>query len=319
MNTEQDTLTYVYAVTRHTEPLRELLAGLRGVGRAPVVLLDADPLDVDLLDADLLDAGPLDGDREAGPATAAGAGPAAPAPLALVVSPVPRRDFDESALKDHFEDLEWLENVARAHHEVVQAVAGRETVLPLRMATVYRDDARARLALSEQRSAFARRLAELKDRTEYGIKVYLTPSTPPTADAPPGSADGPGPTTPGKAYLQRRKAQHHARETVYQQAQQACEAIEAIAAGYTPHRIRHAPQSGALTGPGEERRENVVNDAYLVPDGEATRFRAEIEQAARDFPHIRVEVTGPWAPYSFAMAPDEAAAPAGSEGQGQGP
>ncbi|MFE4871954.1 GvpL/GvpF family gas vesicle protein [Streptomyces sp. NPDC056682] len=292
MNTGQDTLTYVYAIARQTEPLRELLAGLQGVGRAPVVLLAADP--------------------GAGAAPAARSGPAA---LALLVSPVPQQDFNETALKDHFEDLEWLEEVARAHHEVVQAVAARETVLPLRMATVYQDDGRARRALTEQQPAFARRLAELDGHTEYGVKVYLDPSAP-SAATPPGDAALPGPTTPGKAYLQRRKAQHHARETVYQQAQQAAEAVAAIAANYTPHRVRHAPQSGALAGPREDRRENVLNDAYLVPDGDAPRFRTDIEQAAREFPDIRIEVTGPWAPYSFAMTPDQAADPAGSVEQG---
>ncbi|MEU1074690.1 MULTISPECIES: GvpL/GvpF family gas vesicle protein [unclassified Streptomyces] len=305
MNTGQDTLTYVYAVTRQTEPLRGLLAELRGVGRTPVVLLAADP-----------ETGPS---PAAGSTSAAGHAPAAgavPAPLALVVSPVPYDDFNETALKDHFEDLEWLESVARAHHEVVQAIATRETVLPLRMATVYRDDSRARLALTEQQPVFARRLAELDAHTEYGVKLYLTRAAPPPAAAPVGSADGPGPTTPGKAYLQRRKAQHHARETVYQEARQAAASIEVIAAAYTPHRVRHAPQSGALTGPREDRRENVVNDAYLVPDGDADRFRSDIEQAAREFPGIRVEVTGPWAPYSFAMTADEAADQSGSEGQG---
>ncbi|MEV6551864.1 GvpL/GvpF family gas vesicle protein [Streptomyces sp. NPDC051597] len=305
MNTGQDTLTYVYAVTRQTEALRGLLADLRGVGRTPVLLLAADP--------------ESEPSPAAGPTTAAGHAPAAgavPAPLALVVSPVPYEDFNEAALKDHFEDLEWLESVARAHHEVVQAIATRETVLPLRMATVYRDDSRARLALTDQQPVFARRLAELDAHTEYGVKVYLTPAAPPPAAATVGSADGPGPTTPGKAYLQRRKAQHHARETVYQEARQAAASIEAIAATYTPHRVRHAPQSGALTGPREDRRENVVNDAYLVPDRDAARFRADIEQAAREFPDIRVEVTGPWAPYSFAMTADEAADQAGLEGQG---
>ncbi|MEV5947869.1 GvpL/GvpF family gas vesicle protein [Streptomyces sp. NPDC051993] len=292
MNTGQDTLTYVYAIARQTQPLRELLAGLRGVGRAPVVLLAADSGD--------------------GSTPVGGTGPAA---LALVVSPVPQQDFNETALKDRFEDLEWLEEVARAHHEVVQAVAARETVLPLRMATVYQDDGRARRALTEQQPAFARRLAELDGHTEYGVKVYLDPSAPPAA-APTGDAGLPGPTTPGKAYLQRRKAQHHARETVYQQAQQAAEAVAVIAANYTPHRVRHAPQSGALAGPREDRLENVLNDAYLVPDADALRFRTDIEQAAREFPDIRIEVTGPWAPYSFAMTPDQAADPAGSVGQG---
>lgn len=61
--------------------------------------------------------------------------------LVAAVSDVPGEDFAEDTLKRHLEDLEWLEAVARAHHEVVAALAGRTTVLPLRLATVYRDDA----------------------------------------------------------------------------------------------------------------------------------------------------------------------------------
>ncbi|MEU6755625.1 GvpL/GvpF family gas vesicle protein [Streptomyces sp. NPDC046685] len=276
--TTDEPLTYVYAVARQTEPLGELLTTLRGVGRAPVGLL-ADPSD------------------------------AGPAPLAFVVSPVPHGEFDETALKDHFEDLRWLEEVARAHHDVVQAVAAHATVLPLRLATVYQDDGRAARALAGQHETFARRLAELDAHTEYGVKIYLPPPAAPATPQHPAEAGAAAPTTPGKAYLQRRRAQHHARETVYGQAEQAAATIEAIAARYTSQRVRHAPQSGALSGP----QENVLNDAYLIPDEHAEQFRAALADAARGFPDIHVEVTGPWAPYSFAGPPAEAPDPADTE------
>lgn len=270
MNTPLESLTYVYAVARPTEPLQGALASLSGIDRAPVRLLPDT-------------------------SEASGAG------LAFVISAVPERDFNEIALKEHFEDLQWLEYVARAHHEVVQAVAAHATVLPLRMATVYQDDRRARQALIEQRDTFVQRLAHLEAHTEYGVKMYLTPFAPPTTAEPTADLGAAAPITPGKAYLQRRRAQHDTRERVYQQAQQAAAAIEATAARYASQRVRHAPQSSALTGP----QENVLNDAYLVPDQQAEQFRTAIAQAAQDFPDIRIEVTGPWAPYSFAMPPPE--------------
>ncbi|MGW0749173.1 GvpL/GvpF family gas vesicle protein [Streptomyces sp. NPDC002587] len=307
MNTPADALTYVYAVARPTPPLREALARMSGIDRAPVRLLpDAEE-----------DAAHAEADTVSGAETGAG--------LAFVISEVPRRDFNETALKDHFEDLQWLENVARAHHDVVQAVAARTAVLPLRMATVYQDGDRARQALAAQRSTFSERLAQLEAHTEFGVKIYLPAPTSPTDEQSPAPA-GPSsaPASPGKAYLQRRRAQHHARETVYQQAQTAAEAIEVIAARHASQRVRHAPQSGALTGP----RENVLNDAYLVPDEQAEQFRSAIVQAAQDFPDIRIEVTGPWAPYSFAMppppgtqataeAPDPAGPPDPADAQGR--
>ncbi|MGW5852053.1 GvpL/GvpF family gas vesicle protein [Streptomyces sp. NPDC055254] len=267
MTTTDATLTYVYAAAPLTADLRDAVAGLRGIYGSPVFFLSA------------------------GPPTAG------PSP-AFAISHVPQRDFNEHALKNHFEDLDWLENVARAHHDVVQALSLRTTVLPLRMATVYQDDDRARQALAEQLDAFAERLAQLTDHTEYGVKIYLAP-----AAAPPGAgpaADGAA-TTPGKAYLQRRRAQHSAQEAVYGQAQRAAASIEAIASRYASQRARHPTQSGALTGPAE----NVLNDAYLVPHAYAEEFQAAIAEAAGVFDGVRIEVTGPWAPYSFAMPPAE--------------
>ncbi|MGW6360670.1 GvpL/GvpF family gas vesicle protein [Streptomyces sp. NPDC055092] len=48
----------------------------------------------------------------------------------LVVSHVRAQDFQEDALKQHLEDLEWLKAVARAHHGVIEALAAHTTVLP---------------------------------------------------------------------------------------------------------------------------------------------------------------------------------------------
>ncbi|MET9855565.1 GvpL/GvpF family gas vesicle protein [Streptomyces sp. NPDC006450] len=281
MNTP-GTLTYVYAVTRPTDRLREALAGLHGIGQEPARLL-------------------APAATSASSAATSGSGPT---PLAFVAGDVPARDFNETSLKEHFEDLHWLEYVARTHHDVVQSVAAHAPVLPLRMATVYQDDQRARQALADQHDGFAERLDQLHAHTEYGVKIYLDPTAgpPPPADAPTTQHAS---TTPGKAYLRARRAQHHAREAVHRQAQQAAEAIEAIAARHTTRRVRHAPQRGALTGP----QENILNDAYLVPDDQADRFQSAIAEAARDFPDLRIEVTGPWAPYSFAMPPTDPAGP----------
>ncbi|MFD7260093.1 GvpL/GvpF family gas vesicle protein [Streptomyces sp. NPDC059874] len=274
-------LTYVYAVTQPTDRLHEALAGLRGIGQEPARLLPP---------------------TTATPSTG-------PIPLAFVAGDVPARDFNETSLKDHFEDLHWLEYVARTHHDVVQAVAAHAPVLPLRMATVYQDDQRACQALADQHDSFAQRLDQLHAHTEYGVKIYLSPTT--TGPNPATDADAPSTqqasTTPGKAYLQARRAQHHAREAVHRQARQAADAIEAIAARHTTHRVRHAPQRGALTGP----QENILNDAYLIPDDQADQFQSAIAEAARSFPDLRIEVTGPWAPYSFAMPPP--ASPAGPD------
>ncbi|MFE8938314.1 GvpL/GvpF family gas vesicle protein [Streptomyces sp. NPDC007872] len=270
MNGHED-LTYVYAAAPDTREVRASLQDLRGVSGAPVSLLSL-------------------------PA-------AGPDPVAFVVSRVAPDQFDERTLKARFEDLEWLEDVARAHHDVVQTVARHDTVLPLRLATVYQNDDRARRALTAQRHVFAERIALLHGRSEFGVKLYVGSTGPTGPSEPRDGTDGPS-LSPGKAYLRRRRAQHSAQEVRYRHAQEAADRVEALASRFSTHRVRHPAQRGALAGP----EENVLNDAYLVPYDRAEEFRTALAAAVDGLDGVRVEVTGPWAPYSFATPPEPEAA-----------
>ncbi|MFF5389911.1 GvpL/GvpF family gas vesicle protein [Streptomyces sp. NPDC013012] len=319
MNGRQD-LTYVYAAAPDTPEVRASLAGVRGVSGAPVSLL---PLRTDSrptafpTTASLSPASPSTGPPSAGsfpvgsppadplPTTDPAPGPD-PAPVAFVVSRVASDEFDERTLKARFEDLEWLEGVARAHHEVVQTVARHDTVLPLRLATVYQNDERARGALAAQQHVFAERIGLLRDRSEFGVKLYLGPtgSSEPREDAADASLG------PGKAYLRSRRAQHSAQEVRYRHAQEAADRVEALAARFSTHRVRHPAQRGALAGP----EENVLNDAYLVPYDRGEEFRTALTAAVEGLDGVRVEVTGPWAPYSFATPSPPPAPEASGEG-----
>ncbi|WP_225101776.1 GvpL/GvpF family gas vesicle protein [Streptomyces sp. CoH27] len=267
-----DVLTYAYAVVRVAEGLQEAAAPLRGVAGAPVGLVTDT------------------GDDQMG----------------LVVSHVPAQDFREDALKRHLEDLEWLEAVARAHHGVIEALAECTTVLPLRLATVYLDDQRAREVLEAGWTVFAERLARLSEHVEWGVKIYVEPSAVPAAPAVP-AAD----LTPGRAYLRNRRQQQSVRDTVYQAAQKAAERVEAAGRKHASDRVRHRVQQGFLaevagSAAGAGAGENVVNDAYLVPLKRCDDFLADVTRAAEGLDGVRIEATGPWAPYSFAMPPGEA-------------
>ncbi|TVL89303.1 GvpL/GvpF family gas vesicle protein [Streptomyces sp. SAJ15] len=258
-----DTVTYAYAVARNTEGLSGALSEVEGVVGAPVRLTRAP------------------GDDE----------------LVAAVSPVPARDFSEEALKRHLEDLAWLEAVARAHHAVVEALAARTSVLPLRLATVYLDDVRVAEVLDAGRAAFLEQLSRLAAHVEWGVKVYVDPSADAAAAAEPEAAGG---LSPGRAYLRGRSAQRRSREESFRAARQAAERVEEVGRRHAADRTRHRAQQGELAGgPGV----NVVNDAYLVARDRAERFRTEVERAAEGLPGVRVELTGPWAPYSFAAPP----------------
>ncbi|MFJ9789692.1 GvpL/GvpF family gas vesicle protein [Streptomyces globosus] len=266
-------LVYAYAATPPAPALEHVLPALTGVAGSPVTLLTL---------------------------TGPGHGPAA----AFAVSDVPRSEWDEEALKVRFEDLAWLEETARAHHRVIEELAAHTTVLPLRLATLYADRAGALAALRDHGQALATGLARLSAHTEYGVKLYVRPAaaTDPSGDARPPAAGASAPRPgAGRAYLQARRAQQHARDDHYAQARTAAERIAALAAPHTADHVRHPAQSGPLTASGAGQ--NVLNDAYLVPDAEAEAFRDAVHTAVRGLSGVRLELTGPWAPYSFAAPP----------------
>ncbi|MEV5342252.1 GvpL/GvpF family gas vesicle protein [Streptomyces sp. NPDC052676] len=259
-------LSYAYAVVRSSATAAPAaLSGVRGVAGAPVTLVRAGP-------------------------------------VAAAVSPVPADEFSETALTARLEDLDWLEATARAHHVVVDALAAHTTVLPLRLATVYRDDARVERMLNARERDFTSLLDRLDGHLEWGVKVYAEadPAPPPEQDAPAGEPGS------GRAYLRRRRQQYRTREDVWRAAEEAARRTAELARGLAVDRARHRPQQGDLAAVPGRHVANVANDAYLVPRHLAEEFRERMRHAADDLPGVRVEVTGPWAPYSFTAQPEGA-------------
>ncbi|CAM3113863.1 GvpL/GvpF family gas vesicle protein [Saccharomonospora xinjiangensis] len=254
---------WLYAVARGFDPAP--LEDLRGVAGAPV-------RDVRVRDEDT---------REE---------------LSAVVSPVSLDEFGEQALRRNLEDLDWLSATARAHDAVVAAVSAAATAaVPLRLATVSFDEDRVRDLVTRNRAEFVTTLNALTGRTEWGVKVYTDPgrlapaSTTASAESSSGGA--------GAAYLRRRKAALSARETGEQVAAEHAERLHARLAGAAVADRRHPPQDPKLSG---ERAHMVLNGAYLVDDDRAAAFAELVRELDAEHDAVRVELTGPWPPYSFA-------------------
>src|SRR5947209_3475777 len=90
--------------------------------------------------------------------------------LAALVSAVPLREFDELRLREHLSDMNWVERVARAHEGVLDAAGRQVTVIPMRMCSIYRDEAGVRSMLEREAPAMRRALELLRDKAEWGGK-----------------------------------------------------------------------------------------------------------------------------------------------------
>ena len=234
-----------------------------------------------------LDYGDLEGLARAGvgggdPRLVDGAG------LAAVVSDVPRAEFETRALDERLTDLDWLAATARAHHHVVDTLGGHRTVAPVSLATVYFDDERVRELLTTNRPAFTAVLDRLRGRAEWGVKVSIRGG---------GRDDGPAERPrSGADYLRGRRRALREGDQAVARAEAEAEEVDATLRALAVDARRHRPQERALTGRPERM---VLNGAYLV-DAAAAGGLAAAVAAWDDHPRVRVELTGPWVPYSFA-------------------
>jgi hypothetical protein len=229
--------------------------------------------------------------------------------VTAVVSEVPLAEYDDEALRQNLEDLVWLERAARAHHGVVDALSRGGPVIPARLATVYRDRDAVAQMLAERRADFVAALDRVDGRVELGVKAYVVP-----VDADAAVDEGSG--GPGTAYLRKRRAQLTRRDESQRVAAQSAVEVHAALSERAEAARRHAPQDRRLSG---EDTEMVLNGAYLVRESDVGEFAALLEALSRRHPPVRLRLTGPWPPYSFAGQAPQAQSQAQSQAPPQAP
>ena len=231
--------------------------------------------------------------------------------LTVLVSDVRSAEFGEAALRENLENLDWLDEVAREHHYVIDAAARLFPLLPVRLATVYSGDAAVCAALAEHNGRLLNVLRRVGGRIEWGVKAYTAqePEAAPesgTAESDKAGADTGQDAGPrggaGLAYLKRRRAQLTEAREAKASAVSAAQAVHAdLTAKATDARL-HPPQSAQLSG---VRQPMLLNAAYLLDPSDAATFTAAVAGQATAHPELRVELTGPWPPYSFADGDDD--------------
>jgi len=211
--------------------------------------------------------------------------------LAAVVSDVDLEEYGEAGLRRNLERLDWLEEVARRHDEVVHAVAEHGPVAPLRLATICLDDVGVRRRVDEWHDALEQVLDRVEGRREWSVKAFAARAEPqPAASAAAGEG--------GAAYLRRKKAETLTRIEGEEQAREVAEEVHARLSAVSVASRRLPPQDPRLTG---HAGTMTLNGAYLVDTARGDEFAEAVRVAQADHPEAGIDAAGPWPPYSFAM------------------
>jgi hypothetical protein len=162
------------------------------------------------------------------------------------------------------------------------------------MATVYLSDEGVRELLGDHRAEMVATLDRLRSRSEWGVKGYATSST----DASEEELDSPS-EAPGTAYLLRRRAQRDRTARRHRDLVEVAEDAHAQLAAVAVASRRYPPQDARLSRRPEPM---ILNAAYLVDDADVVQFEERVHAVSRV--DLQLELTGPWAPYSFASSVD---------------
>lgn len=212
-----------------------------------------------------------------------------------VVSDVDLDEFGEEGLRQHLEDLAWLESVATAHDRVARVAAEHAPTAPLRLATVFLGDDSVREQLVLWRDAASQALDRVEGRSEWSVKAYADPAgRPTTPEAEASSTEGVG---AGKAYLLKRREATRLKEEQARADAEIAEEFHAMLQGCSVMSRRLAAQDRRLTG---HTGEMILNGTYLVDQAQVDRFKEVVDRLAGAHAHVRVQLAGPWPPYSFA-------------------
>jgi hypothetical protein len=226
--------------------------------------------------------------------------------LAAVWSPVPVEDFCGPEAEERLRDLTWIGPRVIRHQEVVAGVMRHAPVLPARFGTIFASLANLEMVLQRHSDTIARFLTLLTDQEEWAVKGML--------DRPGAreklfslklvqEADSLEALSPGKRYFEEQRL----RAAVDQELQRWLQKIrrevwanlQKNAAVVKERRLHSRKTIGSDW-------DMVWNWALLIPRQSVGGFQTQIKNLNAQYAPrgLRLEVTGPWPPYSFCPALD---------------
>ncbi len=179
----------------------------------------------------------------------------------------------------------------REHDRVVRAALRTATPLPIRFGTGFPDEDAARNLLDSRQNEMLAALARVEGKVEMGVTVFWDQHAARTTlleEQPELRVAAIIPSS-GREYLERQKHSRLLSEQLQRRAEALLERVTAaFESQHYPSETRLLPRPGVA---------GII--AHLVPREEVTGYRRQLEQVRKALPGVKLEVTGPWAPYSF--------------------
>jgi len=219
--------------------------------------------------------------------------------LAALVSPVPLSEFGEAPLREHLNDLKWLEQTVRAHEAVVDEVLRDGPVVPMRICTIYRELDQVEAMLESRAPRFREALERLSGRAEWGVKIVVQRAL--LEDHARGrmASDEEDGTSEGVAYVARKKRAAVLRGETDRLLDSVVRETHARLEEWSAGSVVLPAQNRELAG---YEGEMVFNAAYLVEHERVETFGQLLKELGAQYGEMgfAFDLTGPWPAYNFA-------------------
>jgi hypothetical protein len=218
--------------------------------------------------------------------------------LAALVSTVPADEYDDVRLREHLEDLDWLERTARRHEAVLEAALANVTIVPLRLCTLYHDMEGVRRLLREHSGSLRRSLTTVRGCAEWGVKVFAGESAPSAGDEPGPEDEEPAGQRSGATYLANRQRERDRAERASELRADCVEQVHRRVSACARESTTNPPQRPELHG---REMAMLLNGVYLVERERAEDLQRTVQELESEWAPqgFVIELTGPWPAYNF--------------------
>ncbi|MBX0357574.1 GvpL/GvpF family gas vesicle protein [Halobacillus sp. Nhm2S1] len=220
-----------------------------------------------------------------------------------IVSAVEEEEFSEEALEMKTKQMEWVQEKAYLHHEILMSLKDTVTLIPMKFCTLFQNEGSLKKKMDAHENEWMTLLEKLKGKEEWNVKIYNHPDRlrDQVADHHPDiqkKKEEISQMSKGMQYLQSKKLDQSIQQQVALEQQKYVRQLhsewEALCEDTADKKVWNKNVTG-------KEADMCWNGAYLMDLEKVETFLKEVTTANEQGEKAgwEVEVTGPWPPYHF--------------------
>ena len=229
--------------------------------------------------------------------------------LYAIVGKVAESEFGQESLATNMADLEWVKTKISLHEKVIEGVMINTYVIPFKFATLFNTEESLTAMLTEYAEKFKTILKKLKDKEEWGVKVYCDTGRLKQSLVNDNSEileieNKITSSSVGTAYFLKKKKDELIKDALNKKINECGQKsfellkeldVEARINKLLPREVTERPE------------DMILNSAFLVAKDKVGNFVDRVDSLKMRYEDkgFSIVCTGPWPPYNFCRLPKE--------------